>query len=260
MLTSVLVAVAATVGAPLAMLGWLWLTERLLGRLPQRARSRVRPWLWLLFPLAAASLYLLWPVLRTVWLSFTVVSPAGGRQLGGANFRFLRDSAEVHSALGNNALWLVGLTGGSLIVGLAVALLANAVRWEAVAKSIMVMPTAISAVAGAVIWRFAYDYRPPGLPQTGTLNAVWVAVSGPTDRLARRRGHQQRRADRGRRLDVRRPRHRRAVGGDQVDTGGARGGGPAGRSRAAGSSSGTSCCRICCPPSSCSARCWPSRR
>ena len=178
MLTSSLIAIAVTLGAPLAMLGWLWLTERLLDRLPQRARSRVRPWLWLLFPLAAATVYLLWPLLRTVWLSLTVASPERGRHVGGANFGFLWDSDEVHSALGNNALWLVGLTGGSLVIGMAVALLANTVRWEAVAKSIMVMPTAISAVAGAVIWRFAYDYRPPGLPQTGTLNAVWVAVSG----------------------------------------------------------------------------------
>jgi alpha-glucoside transport system permease protein len=172
---TVLLAAAATVGAPLAILGWLWGAERLLGLLPPRRRAAVRPWLWLLFPAAAAGLFLLWPLLNTVWLSVRVDD---ARRFGADNLRYLLGSAEIRSALVNNALWLVGLTAGSLVVGLAVALLANGVRWESLAKSVVVMPTAISAVAGAVIWRFAYDYRPPGLPQTGTLNAAWVALTG----------------------------------------------------------------------------------
>jgi alpha-glucoside transport system permease protein len=170
----VLLSAAATVGAPLAILAWLWIAERLLRLLPQRRRSNARPWMWLLFPLAAAGVFLLWPLLDTVWLSLHV---DGASRLGLGNFRYLWESPEVRSALGNNALWLVGLTAGSLVIGTAVALLANGVRWEPLAKSIVVMPTAISAVAGAVIWRFVYDYRPPGLPQTGTLNAVWVGLT-----------------------------------------------------------------------------------
>ncbi len=35
---------------------------------------------------------------------------------------------------------------------------------------------AISMVATATIWRFMYDYRPPGSPQTGTVNAVYLAL------------------------------------------------------------------------------------
>jgi alpha-glucoside transport system permease protein len=178
MLTSVLLAVVVTVGAPVAVVGWLWVVERLLGGVPRQRRRTLRAWLWLLFPVTAAGVFLLWPLLQTAWLSINVTSPARGTHLGGANFRFLWDSAEVHSALRNNALWLVGLTAGSLVIGTAVALLANVVRWEPFAKAVVVMPTAISAVAGAVIWRFAYDYRPPGFPQTGTLNAIWVGVTG----------------------------------------------------------------------------------
>src|SRR5258708_39857454 len=35
---------------------------------------------------------------------------------------------------------------------------------------------AISFVAAGVIWKFMYDYRPPGLPQTGTINAVLTST------------------------------------------------------------------------------------
>jgi alpha-glucoside transport system permease protein len=176
-MTAVLLSIAVTVGAPLALAGWLRVVERALSLLPARRRRSLRPWLWLLPPLAAGGVYLVWPLLYTVWLSLRVPG-TGGSTVGGANFRYLWTDREVHSALANNALWLVGLTAGSLVIGLAVALLANAVRWESLAKSVVVMPTAISAVAGAVIWRFMYDYRQPGLPQTGTLNALWVGATG----------------------------------------------------------------------------------
>ena len=35
---------------------------------------------------------------------------------------------------------------------------------------------AISFVAAGTIWKFMYDYRPPGSPQTGTVNAAWLAL------------------------------------------------------------------------------------
>jgi alpha-glucoside transport system permease protein len=35
---------------------------------------------------------------------------------------------------------------------------------------------AISFVAAGVIWKFMYDYRPPSVPQTGTLNALLMAI------------------------------------------------------------------------------------
>jgi alpha-glucoside transport system permease protein len=55
---------------------------------------------------------------------------------------------------------------------------------------------ATSFVAAGVIWRFMYGYRPPPLPQTGTLNAIldaiipgfepvaWMVTSPPLNTLA----------------------------------------------------------------------------
>jgi alpha-glucoside transport system permease protein len=35
-------------------------------------------------------------------------------------------------------------------------------------------------VAAGVIWKFMFDYRPPGQPQTGTLNALLTTLPGAT--------------------------------------------------------------------------------
>ncbi len=57
-------------------------------------------------------------------------------------------------------------------VGLLIAILVDRVRYESVAKTVIFLPLAISFVAASVIWRFMFDYRPPGEVQTGTLNAA----------------------------------------------------------------------------------------
>ena len=55
------------------------------------------------------------------------------------------------------------------------------------AKCIIFLPLAISMVAAGVIWKFMYDYQPPGTAQTGTLNAVIGTVGlGPVPMAADR--------------------------------------------------------------------------
>jgi alpha-glucoside transport system permease protein len=50
------------------------------------------------------------------------------------------------------------------------------VPYEQLAKSIVFLPMAISFVAAGVIWKFVYDYRPPGVAQTGLLNALLMGI------------------------------------------------------------------------------------
>ena len=52
------------------------------------------------------------------------------------------------------------------------------VRYEAVAKSLIFLPLAISFVGASVIWRFVYAFSPPGRPQVGLLNAIKVGLGG----------------------------------------------------------------------------------
>src|SRR5581483_6731262 len=60
--------------------------------------------------------------------------------------------------------------------GLLIAVLTDRVSYESAAKAVIFLPMAISFVAAGVIWRFMYDYKPPGAPQTGTVNALLTSV------------------------------------------------------------------------------------
>jgi alpha-glucoside transport system permease protein len=169
-------ALAFIVGGLAALLGWLWLAERIADALPPRVRRQVLGVLWTTPALALVGVYLVWPLGNTVVLSLRDAQSRAWRGLD--NYRYLAVDPQAGAALENNLLWLGLLTFGCLGVGLLMATLADQVRYEAWAKAAVVAPTAIPFVAGAVIWRFMYQYQPPGFPQTGTLNAVWVGLTG----------------------------------------------------------------------------------
>jgi alpha-glucoside transport system permease protein len=56
--------------------------------------------------------------------------------------------------------------------------LADRMKGEALAKSLIFLPMAISFVGASVIWRFVYAFQPMGVDQIGLLNAVWVGLGG----------------------------------------------------------------------------------
>lgn len=170
----ILAALIATVGAPIAMYGWLrgvgWAAELL----PIRHRRRAQAIGWLVPGLVAAGTYLLWPLVSTIVLSFR---DASGRAWAGLdNYRFLATSTDVRSALQNNLLWLVGLVIVPIAIGLIVAVLADRARFESAAKAVVVAPVAISFVAAAIVWRAMFEYQPANRPQTSTLNASLSVV------------------------------------------------------------------------------------
>ena len=70
-------------------------------------------------------------------------------------------------AFWNNILWVVFYTGGCVLFGLVIAVMAARVRYEALVKAIVFLPQAIAATALGVIWRFMYFPS----PKTGALNA-----------------------------------------------------------------------------------------
>ncbi len=82
--------------------------------------------------------------------------------------------ASLRGTILNNLWWVVVVTFISTALGLAAAVLSDRARFEAVAKSLIFLPLAISFVGAGIIWRFMYIARPPSKPQTGTLNAIWV--------------------------------------------------------------------------------------
>ncbi len=92
--------------------------------------------------------------------------------LGLQNYQFAFTSSDMQIAFRNNLLWLIIGTGGSVIIGLVFASLVDRVKREALAKSFIFLPLAISFVGASVIWKFVYAWQPGNRAQIGLLNAL----------------------------------------------------------------------------------------
>jgi alpha-glucoside transport system permease protein len=139
------------------------------------------PWLWLSPALLLAGVFLIYPVLDTIRRSF--FDSRSEEWVGLDNYRFIIDNpqpltTDTHSALLNVLFWLIFFTAITVCLGLIIAVLAARVRYEAVAKSAIFIPMAISFVAASVIWKFMYEFN----SDIGTVNAVLTAAGGDATR------------------------------------------------------------------------------
>jgi alpha-glucoside transport system permease protein len=125
---------------------------------------------------------LIYPLIRTIILSFQGVDGSGFVGLSNYVQAFTRSDTLI--AIRNNLLWLVVFTSFVTVIGIAIATLGDRVKYEKLVRTIIVLPTAISFVGAGVIWSFVYSYEPPGLEQTGTLNAIWTTVFPGSDPVA----------------------------------------------------------------------------
>ena len=165
-----LTALIVVIGVPAVLIGYIILTEQVLRVVPDKRRGRIRPWLWLAPALAFLIIFLVYPTIGTIVKSFQ--NNAGSEFVGLDNYIYFFTSPSTLGALKNNVLWVIILTGLTVGFGTLIAVLVDRVRYEPVAKAIIFLPLAISMVAASVIWRFMFEYQPPGETQTGTLNAV----------------------------------------------------------------------------------------
>ena len=141
--------------------------------------NMVRPWLFLFPALAALGLYLAYPVVDTLLMSFSERLPGNRSQLVGfANYQQMFNEPKFWEAMRNNLLWLIVVPALSTMFGLLAAQLSDRVRWGNIAKSLIFMPMAISFVGAAVIWKLVYDTRPVGQDQIGVLNALHLFFGG----------------------------------------------------------------------------------
>jgi alpha-glucoside transport system permease protein len=131
--------------------------------------------LFLVPALLLLAVFLLYPTISTIILSFER-GLENYIQLLTRDPRFLSLGFPPRGALFNNVLWVIFYTGGCVLFGLLVAVMATRVRYEAVVKAIVFLPMAIAATALGVIWRFVYAPN----ENTGLLNAVLGIVNvGP---------------------------------------------------------------------------------
>jgi alpha-glucoside transport system permease protein len=167
-------AIIVIIGVPATVIGYVFVIEQLLKLIPARRQDSLRPWLWLLPALLFLFVFLVYPTINTVVLSF--MDKASKNFVGLNNYNYFITSPDTLISLRNNIIWLVLLTLFAVGAGLFIAILVDRVRFESVAKSVIFVPLAISFVGASIIWRFVYDYQPPGEPQTGLLNAAITTV------------------------------------------------------------------------------------
>jgi alpha-glucoside transport system permease protein len=105
--------------------------------------------------------------------SFTTVALGAA-----ATFILFALFTSARGVIWNNLWWVFAVTAIATGLGLAVAVLADRVKGEAIAKSLVFLPMAISFVGASIIWRFVYAFRPQASDQIGLLNAVWRGLGG----------------------------------------------------------------------------------
>ncbi|MDT8855688.1 sugar ABC transporter permease [Paracoccaceae bacterium Fryx2] len=138
--------------------------------------NAIRPWLFLFPALLLLTVYLVYPVFMSVYLSF--MDRTGDRFVGFANYSWLFRDDKFQESLVNNLLWLVFVPAAATFFGLIAAAVTDRIRWGNFAKAMIFMPMAISFVGASVIWKFVYDYRGDGQAEIGALNAIWVSLGG----------------------------------------------------------------------------------
>lgn len=172
-LLTALLTVLAGIGIALAA---YWLLNKLAEILPGRWEDRIKPFLYILPAYAAITIYLIYPTILTLINSFK--DQASVDWVGFDNYKELLTSSNFQQTIYNTLLWILFVPAVTVIVGLAVAVLADRLgpRGEKLSKTLIFLPMAISMVGASVVWRFVYSSQPEGQPQIGLLNAVWTKL------------------------------------------------------------------------------------
>jgi alpha-glucoside transport system permease protein len=162
-------------------------------------QGKLAPWLYLMPALLIMSFFIVYPMINTVSLSFknrngtasAATTCVEGRPCWGVfeNYRYAL-TAEFDtrtftafwtsfwlSSYGNTIKWIFLMVSGTVGLGLMFAVLADRVKYEALAKAIIFMPMAVSFVGAGIIWKFVYDYGTQQV-QIGLLNAIITSLGG----------------------------------------------------------------------------------
>ena len=171
-------ALLAVVGGVGGIMLLFWLMNAAVERLPERLEQRVKPYVFIGPAMLAVAIFLVYPGLRTIVLSF--FGSSSEEFVGAQNYAALAQDRDLRSAIFNNILWIIVVPTLAVMVGLLVAILADRLspRAEKISKSIIFLPMAISFVGASTIWKFIYEWRSPGRPQIGLLNAIWTGFGG----------------------------------------------------------------------------------
>ena len=137
----------------------------------RRLGQRVQPYLYVLPAAAFVVFFLLYPMVVTLWQSFTrfdgITDPVF---IGLENFRELFGDPNFLLSLRNTLIWTVASVLFPVTLGLVFALTINGLRGSGFFKISVYLPATISAAAVGILFTFVFD------PGNGVINAFLQAV------------------------------------------------------------------------------------
>ncbi|MFC3997455.1 carbohydrate ABC transporter permease [Nocardiopsis sediminis] len=146
----------------------------------RRRRARREHLLFLAFiapNFIAIGVFAYWPVLYNLFLSFTdwnMIAPRPGFA-GIGNYVATVTDPEFHRVLGITVVFTAAVTGGSIIAGLALALLFDQpLKGRGLVRTVAFAPHILSGAAVATVWLFIFD------PGYGLMRAVLDPLGVPS--------------------------------------------------------------------------------
>ena len=149
---------------------------------PARRRRRrsdnLRGWLYLAPFLLAFGLFLIWPTVYGLWMSFTGTSLAGTNTqfVGLANWKEALGDPQVWTSLGNTVWFTVLSTIPLVLVAMLLAVLVNiGLPGQWFWRLSFFMPFLLASTVVSQFWNWMYN------PQLGLVNTVlgWFGIAGP---------------------------------------------------------------------------------
>jgi len=139
--------------------------------LTRAQRRQIEGWALMLPLLAIMAVVTLYPLLRTVFLSFTdaelPVGQVDPQWVGLDNYGYVLTDPDFLDALLRTLHFTIGSVAAELVLGILVGLLLNQpFRGRALVRSIVILPWALPTIVNAMLWRLSLN------PDYGSVNAL----------------------------------------------------------------------------------------
>jgi alpha-glucoside transport system permease protein len=121
------------------------------------------------------------PAIQTFIESFK--NADSSQWVGFANYTRAFQDPDILLAFRNTMLWIIISPVVVTALGLGLATMLNKMKREALAKSLIFMPMAISFVGGSLIWNLMYQYQEPEMNQTGLVGQIMKSLGIPLQHL-----------------------------------------------------------------------------
>ena len=152
----VITSVIAVVGVPLALLGYIIVGEQVIERLSDSVQSWIRPYFWALPAVGFATIFMVYPLLRTVVISFR--NSEDTDWIGLANYRALPKDPLFEQSMVHSAIYTVLFVPLSVAGGLLTAVALNRpVRGIRIYRTAVFVPVVVSTIATVIIFLWVFD-------------------------------------------------------------------------------------------------------